>query len=77
MPSPKRSWLQSLSLFLVLCLAFTGPAQAYVDPNAGGMLFQLLAPVMAAVVGGWLFLRRWISDLARRAWRRLTGRNAE
>lgn len=77
MPTPKRSWLQSLSLSLVLWLALAGPAQAYVDPNAGGMLFQLLAPVMAAVVGGWLFLRRWISDLARRAWRRLTGRSAE
>lgn len=77
MPTPKRSWLQSLSLLLVLWLTFAGPAQAYVDPNAGGMLFQLLAPVMAAVVGGWLFLRRWISDLARRTWRRLTGRDAE
>lgn len=53
------------------------PAHAYVDPNAGGMLFQLLAPVMAAVVGGWLFLRRWIADWARRTWQRITGRKPE
>lgn len=53
------------------------PAHAYIDPNAGGMLFQLLAPLFAAVIGVWLFLRQWISDLVRRVWRRLTGRNAE
>lgn len=77
MPISKRSWRQSALLLLVLWLSLTGSAQAYVDPNAGGMLFQLLAPVMAAIVGGWLFLRRWIADLARRAWRRLTGRDAK
>jgi len=53
------------------------PAHAYIDPNAGGMLFQLLAPVFATVIGVWLFLRQWISGLLRRFWRRLTGRNAE
>ena len=52
-------------------------AWAYIDPNAGGMLFQLLAPLFAAVVGGWLFLRRWIMDGVRRLWRRITGRPAE
>jgi hypothetical protein len=77
MPTPKRSRPQTLLLLLMLWLSYSGSAQAYVDPNAGGMLFQLLAPVMAAIVGGWLFLRRWISDLARRTWRRLTGRDAE
>jgi hypothetical protein len=56
---------------------FSPAAWAYIDPNAGGMLFQLLAPVLAAVVGGWLFLRRWVADLARRTWRRLTGRAPE
>jgi hypothetical protein len=77
MPISKRSWRQSALLLLMLWLSLCSPAQAYVDPNAGGMLFQLLAPVMAAIVGGWLFLRRWITDLVRRTWRRLTGRDAE
>jgi hypothetical protein len=53
------------------------PAMAYIDPNAGGLLFQLLAPVFAALIGAWLFLRRWIADLARRIWARITGRTAK
>lgn len=65
--------LLAITLLLMSCT----PAFAYIDPNAGGMLFQLLAPVMAAIVGGWLFLRRWISDIARRAWRRLTKGDTE
>lgn len=53
------------------------PALAYIDPNAGGMLFQLLAPVFAAAVGTWLFLRRWIAEALRNLWHRLTGRRSE
>lgn len=61
-----------------LCLVLASmPAHAYIDPNAGGMLFQLLAPVLAGIVGVWLFLRQWISALARRVWRKLTGRGTE
>lgn len=64
------------TLLIVLALIATmGSAQAYIDPNAGGMLFQLLAPMLAALIGGWLFLRRWIADLARRLWRRLSGQD--
>ncbi len=61
-----------VALAALLCLPLD--AFAYIDPNAGGLLFQLLAPVFAALVGVWLFLRRWIADAMRRAWRRLTGR---
>ncbi len=64
----------ALLFVTALLLAFPGSAQAYIDPNAGGLLFQLLAPLFAAVVGGWLFLRRWIAAHARRLWRRITGR---
>lgn len=62
---------------VVLLLVLPGSAWAYIDPNAGGMLFQLLAPLFAAVVGGWLFLRRWITEQVRRLWRRITGRPVE
>lgn len=65
--------LRSLLLLLTL-LGVAAPAQAYIDPNAGGLLFQLLAPVFAAAVGAWLFLRRWIAEHCRRLWRRLLGR---
>jgi len=54
-----------------------GAAYAYIDPNAGGMLFQLLAPMFAAAVGAWLFLRRWIAEAVRNLWHRLTGRRTE
>lgn len=66
-------------LVAVLVVLWLQPdtAMAYIDPNAGGMLFQLLAPVFAAVVGGWLFLRRWIAATLRRLWQRLTGRRTE
>lgn len=65
-----------LCLALVL-LGFVMPAQAYIDPNAGGVLFQLLAPLFAGIVGAWLVARRWIAEHCRRLWRRLTGRPPE
>ena len=61
-----------MALFLLALLPL--PAFAYVDPNAGGLLLQLLAPLFAAIAGAWLFLRRWIADWFRRARRRLFGR---
>ena len=67
--------LRHTLLVLIALIASSGPAQAYIDPNAGGMLFQLLAPVLAALIGGWLFLRRWIADVARRLWRKLSGQD--
>lgn len=65
------------SLVALALLCFAPSAHAYIDPNAGGMLFQLLAPLFAALVGGWLFLRRTLASLARRFWARLTGRREE
>lgn len=70
------SVLSRFVLLLAIFLVCTGPAHAYIDPNAGGLLFQLLAPVFAALVGAWLFLRRWIAEHCRRLWRRLSGRSA-
>lgn len=64
--------LLSVGLLLLPASAF-----AYIDPNAGGLLFQLLAPLFAAVVGGWLFLRRWIAAQLRQLWQRITGRPSE
>ena len=74
-PAPHRRPLLILAL-LLWCLQPL-PALAYIDPNAGGMLFQLLAPLFAAIVGAWLFLRRWIAEVLRQFWRRLTGRGSE
>jgi cation transport ATPase len=42
---------------------------AYLDPNAGGLLYQILLPVIVVVVGGLRYLRQaW-----RTLWRRLKG----
>jgi hypothetical protein len=68
--------LKSLFTALVLALGLCTPVWAYIDPNAGGVLFQLLAPLFAAAVGAWLFFKRWIKDWVRRAWTRLTGGKA-
>jgi hypothetical protein len=68
------SRLAALGSTLALLCLHPGTAWAYIDPNAGGMLFQLLAPVFAAAVGAWLFLRRWIAEAVRNLWHRLTGR---
>ncbi len=74
---PARRRLSPLLAVLVGLVLQPGTAHAYIDPNAGGMLFQLLAPVFAAAVGAWLFLRRWIAATARNLWHRLTGRRTE
>lgn len=52
------------------CLFASSGASAYIDPNAGGMLFQLLAPVLAAIAGAWLVARRWLGEAIRRLLRR-------
>lgn len=41
------------------------PAQAYIDPNTGGMLFQLLFPLFAVLLAFWAFVRNRLAD----AWR--------
>jgi len=69
--------IRALALIFAATFCLSAPAYAYIDPNAGGMLFQLLAPLFAAAVGVWLFLRRWIADLVRRTWWRLTGRKEQ
>jgi len=48
-------------------------SHAYVDPNAGGQLFQLLTPLLTAVIACWIFLRRWLANLLHKIRRRLGG----
>ena len=48
------------------------PASAYIDPNTGGMILQMLAPIIAAVAGVWLFAK----DYIRRLWGRLFRRRS-
>lgn len=49
-------------------------AYAYIDPNAGGWLFQLLFPVLIAIAGAWAVLRQKIAQFLARLTRRILGR---
>jgi hypothetical protein len=60
-------------LLVLTWLSVGLPAFAYIDPNAGGFLFQLLAPLFAAVVGVWVFLRRWITGAGKALWQKIIG----
>ena len=54
------------SLLLVVLLTPL-PALAYIDPNTGGMIFQILAPILAMVTSAWLFLK----DRIKAGWYRI------
>jgi hypothetical protein len=60
----------------VLTLAAAPACNAYIDPNTGGFIYQLLFPLIVAVAAGW----RWLRLFAGSAWQRLktavTGRAA-
>lgn len=68
--------LESSTKRLILIALVLQPtfAFAYIDPNAGGFLFQLLAPLFAAIVAAWVFMRRAIVDSLRAVWDKLTGK---
>ena len=66
MKSRKHYGLASLALAL-----WVGNAQAYIDPNAGGLLYQILFPVIVAVGAVWAGLRHKISYW----WSRLRSRS--
>lgn len=61
---------------LAVYLAGTAPAYAYIDPNAGGWLYQMLLPMLIAIAGAWAVLREkirmYLSALAER-FRRKSG----
>jgi lipoprotein signal peptidase len=51
---------------LISCVLLTlapGAAFAYIDPNAGGILFQILTPVFVAIVVFWTFLKHKLKAL--------------
>lgn len=56
-----------------LCAALPAPAWAYVDPNAGGLLYQILFPLLVAIGAAWAGLRHRIGYW----WSRLRGRKPE
>lgn len=50
--------------FLTQCPLYNG--LAYIDPNTGGFLFQLLFPLAVAIGGAWMLLRKKFATLRKR-----------
>lgn len=48
---------------LLALTSVTCSAQAYVDPNSAGFLFQLILPIVAAVVGWWTLFKGKVKSL--------------
>lgn len=55
----RKKMLWATALGIGIC----APAYAYVDPNAGGLLFQLLTPIVALATAGLTFARRQLLHL--------------
>lgn len=58
--------------FILFLSALSAPtaAWAYIDPNTGGMILQMLAPIIAAIAGAWIMAK----DYIKRIFFRLIGR---
>jgi hypothetical protein len=50
-------------LFAVVIGSTASPALAYIDPNIGGQLAQVLAPIVTMVIGLLAFARQWLKAL--------------
>ena len=57
------------ALFLI---ATTGAAYAYIDPNTGGLIFQMLAPILAIVAGLWIAAKEKIAKFSRQVFHHFT-----
>jgi hypothetical protein len=56
--------MRSLSLpssVLLVSLSLTAPAYAYIDPNSGGLVFQLVTPILALLAALSGFVRRYFA----------------
>jgi hypothetical protein len=61
-----------------LCFVFIAiPAYAYVDPNAGGLISQILTPLLIFAAAGVTFLRKQIGAALAGLSRRLRRRRAD
>ncbi|QXE85040.1 hypothetical protein KP003_11585 [Geomonas nitrogeniifigens] len=58
--------LLALTVVAVSC----GDAHAYIDPNTGGYVFQVLFPIVSAVAAAFVFCRDGVVKLLRRIFRR-------
>lgn len=54
----------ALALGCFLCvLLFVRPVYAYIDPNAAGLVSQILTPILVFAAAGVTFFRKRIADM--------------
>jgi hypothetical protein len=72
----KHHWkFPSAGAVCLLCTVFiTIPAYAYVDPNAAGLVSQILTPLLIAAGVGATFFRKQVGELLAGLLRRLRPR---
>ena len=66
--------LRSALLVLLVYLSAVPAAYAYIDPNMGGWLYQLLFPLLIAIAGAWAALRQTISQFFSTCIRKMRGK---
>jgi len=57
--------VRRLTMMVVLAFLCNAPAFAYIDPNTGGFLFQLLAPLAAIALSVWMFFANQVKAIWR------------
>jgi hypothetical protein len=65
---------QRLLLAIAALVSGHQEAHAYIDPNVGGWLYQLLFPLLIALAGAWAVLRHKISEFFSAFAKRLRGK---
>lgn len=69
----KRSFIRSVSLAVVSTLALFRIVFSYIDPNTGGLIFQLLAVILASLTGIFLMFYRHVQIFMSRVKRLFRG----
>jgi hypothetical protein len=69
-----RSVLPAVLVCLLCVVAITSPAYAYIDPNAAGLVSQIITPLLVAAAAGLTFFRKRISEVFSSVSRRLRRR---
>jgi hypothetical protein len=49
--------------YILFFAAMVMPAQAYIDPNTGGLIMQILTPLLLMVGVAWAAFRRKMSSI--------------
>jgi len=64
-----------MMLVCLLCVvAIARPAYAYIDPNAAGLISQIITPLLVAAAAGLTFFRKRIAEVFSSVSRRLRRR---